>query len=217
MFWCRRDEESNLEETEDQTPRKETAKRVTFALPDDDDEESGDEVTRETGVFSAQTVPAEVKSSFEKRQEKVMGGNVRGFVGRSPAWDLQTAHAPAVILGGMLNYPLKKNKHHIVLLTPQRRPGRWGAADGGKRGSSLGCGAAVNTRCSPPAAFVPGIPFPASWLRGPLPAAGVGAALTVAASEVPSRRLPEEPRRRPCLMPSPVVGKTAARSPDLRR
>ncbi|XP_059534361.1 U3 small nucleolar ribonucleoprotein protein MPP10 [Myotis daubentonii] len=63
------DEENDLEETEDDKQRKET-KRVTFALPDD--EASGDdEEPEETGVLHAQKEPAEVKSSFEKRQEKM--------------------------------------------------------------------------------------------------------------------------------------------------
>lgn len=71
MFWYHRDEEDDLEETEDNKPRKEASKRVSFALPDD--EESGDdEAPEETGVRDAQKDAAEVKSSFEKRQEKVM-------------------------------------------------------------------------------------------------------------------------------------------------
>lgn len=64
------DEEGDLEEAEDDKPRRGTSKRVTFALPDD--EGSGDEAaTAGTRVFSAQEGPAEVKSSFEKRQEKM--------------------------------------------------------------------------------------------------------------------------------------------------
>ncbi|XP_014399071.1 PREDICTED: U3 small nucleolar ribonucleoprotein protein MPP10 isoform X3 [Myotis brandtii] len=64
------DEENGLEETEDNKQRKESAKRVTFALPDD--EESGDdEEPEETSLLNAQKDPAEVKSSFEKRQEKM--------------------------------------------------------------------------------------------------------------------------------------------------
>lgn len=73
MFWYHRDEENDLEETEDSKQRKET-KRVTFALPDD--EESGDdEEPEETSFVNAQKEPAEVKSSFEKRQEKVTNRN----------------------------------------------------------------------------------------------------------------------------------------------
>ncbi|XP_008158372.2 U3 small nucleolar ribonucleoprotein protein MPP10 [Eptesicus fuscus] len=64
------DEENDLEETEDNKQRKETSKRVTFALPDDE-ESGGDEETEETRVLNAQKDPAEVKSSFEKRQEKM--------------------------------------------------------------------------------------------------------------------------------------------------
>lgn len=76
MFWYHRDEENDLEETEDNKQRKETSKRVTFALPDDE-ESGGDEETEETRVFNAQKDPAEVKSSFEKRQEKVIDRNLR--------------------------------------------------------------------------------------------------------------------------------------------
>uniref|UniRef100_A0A2K5QY73 Uncharacterized protein n=1 Tax=Cebus imitator TaxID=2715852 RepID=A0A2K5QY73_CEBIM len=53
------DEDDDLEESEDSKQHKESLKRVTFALPDD-------EKTEDTGKNSD-----EVKSSFEKRQEKM--------------------------------------------------------------------------------------------------------------------------------------------------
>ncbi|XP_045680917.1 U3 small nucleolar ribonucleoprotein protein MPP10 [Phyllostomus hastatus] len=58
------DEDHDLEEAEDDKPHKETSKRVTFALPDDEDME-------DTKILTAQKDSAEVKSSFEKRQEKM--------------------------------------------------------------------------------------------------------------------------------------------------
>ncbi|KAF6078682.1 M-phase phosphoprotein 10 [Phyllostomus discolor] len=58
------DEDNDLEEAEDDKPHKETSKRVTFALPDNEDME-------DTKILTAQKDSAEVKSSFEKRQEKM--------------------------------------------------------------------------------------------------------------------------------------------------
>ncbi|ELK16866.1 U3 small nucleolar ribonucleoprotein MPP10 [Pteropus alecto] len=57
------DEGDDLEQSEDGGQRKETVKRVTFALPDDEEEDSD--------VFTVQKESDEVKSSFEKRQEKM--------------------------------------------------------------------------------------------------------------------------------------------------
>ncbi|XP_039709383.1 U3 small nucleolar ribonucleoprotein MPP10 isoform X2 [Pteropus medius] len=56
------DEGDDLEQSEDSGQRKETVKRVTFALPDDEED---------TDVFTVQKESDEVKSSFEKRQEKM--------------------------------------------------------------------------------------------------------------------------------------------------
>ncbi|XP_016010369.2 U3 small nucleolar ribonucleoprotein protein MPP10 [Rousettus aegyptiacus] len=58
------DEGDDLEQSEDSGQHKETVKRVTFALPDDEEME-------DTDVFSIQKDSDEVKSSFEKRQEKM--------------------------------------------------------------------------------------------------------------------------------------------------
>ncbi|XP_008685791.1 U3 small nucleolar ribonucleoprotein protein MPP10 [Ursus maritimus] len=58
------DEDNDLEESEDSKQRKETSKRVTFALPDDEECE-------DTNILSVQKDFDEVKSSFEKRQEKM--------------------------------------------------------------------------------------------------------------------------------------------------
>lgn len=59
------DEDNDLEETEDNKQHRETSKRVTFALPDDEE-------TEDTNIFNVQKESAaEVKSSFEKRQEKM--------------------------------------------------------------------------------------------------------------------------------------------------
>ncbi|XP_053514918.1 U3 small nucleolar ribonucleoprotein protein MPP10 [Artibeus jamaicensis] len=58
------DEDNDLEEAEDNKPHKETSKRVTFALPDDEEME-------DTNIFNVQKDSTEVKSSFEKRQEKM--------------------------------------------------------------------------------------------------------------------------------------------------
>ncbi|XP_054417864.1 U3 small nucleolar ribonucleoprotein protein MPP10 [Pteronotus mesoamericanus] len=58
------DEDYDLEETEDSKQHKETSKRVTFALPDDEE-------TEDTSILNVQKDSAEVKSSFEKRQEKM--------------------------------------------------------------------------------------------------------------------------------------------------
>lgn len=73
MFWYYRDEDDDFEESEDSKQHKETSKRVTFALPDDEDSE-------DTSVLNVQKDPDEVKSSFEKRQEKVMIKNWRNFL-----------------------------------------------------------------------------------------------------------------------------------------
>uniref|UniRef100_A0A8C8Z290 U3 small nucleolar ribonucleoprotein protein MPP10 n=1 Tax=Prolemur simus TaxID=1328070 RepID=A0A8C8Z290_PROSS len=58
------DEESDLEENEDGKQHKESLKRVTFALPDDEE-------TEDTNVLNVKKNSDEVKSSFEKRQEKM--------------------------------------------------------------------------------------------------------------------------------------------------
>lgn len=46
---------------------KEASKKVTFSLPDDSETEDVTEVQSEKGIS-----PSEIKSSFEKRQEKVI-------------------------------------------------------------------------------------------------------------------------------------------------
>ncbi|XP_049761535.1 U3 small nucleolar ribonucleoprotein protein MPP10 isoform X1 [Elephas maximus indicus] len=58
------DEDSDLEESEDSKQRKEGLKRVTFALPNDEE-------TEDTNVLNIKKDSDEVKSSFEKRQEKM--------------------------------------------------------------------------------------------------------------------------------------------------
>ncbi|XP_052515855.1 U3 small nucleolar ribonucleoprotein protein MPP10-like [Budorcas taxicolor] len=58
------DEDDDLEESGDSKQHKETSKRVTFALPNDED-------TEDTNVLNVQKDYDEVKSSFEKRQEKM--------------------------------------------------------------------------------------------------------------------------------------------------
>ncbi|KAM5291280.1 U3 small nucleolar ribonucleoprotein MPP10 [Glossophaga mutica] len=58
------DEDNDPEEAEDDKPHKETSKRVTFALPDDKE-------TEDTSISNVREDSAEVKSSFEKRQEKM--------------------------------------------------------------------------------------------------------------------------------------------------
>ncbi|XP_012331080.1 U3 small nucleolar ribonucleoprotein protein MPP10 [Aotus nancymaae] len=58
------DEDDDLEESDDSKQHKESLKRVTFALPDD-------EKTEDTGVLNGKKNSDEVKSSFEKRQEKM--------------------------------------------------------------------------------------------------------------------------------------------------
>lgn len=73
MFWYYSDEDNDLEESEDSKQRKETSKRVTFALPDDEECE-------DTNILNVQKDSDEVKSSFEKRQEKVRIGNLRNFL-----------------------------------------------------------------------------------------------------------------------------------------
>lgn len=70
---CYRDEGDDLEQSEDSGQRKETVKRVTFALPDDEED---------TDVFTVQKESDEVKSSFEKRQEKVPNRHLRNFLCR---------------------------------------------------------------------------------------------------------------------------------------
>ncbi|XP_027811805.2 U3 small nucleolar ribonucleoprotein protein MPP10 [Marmota flaviventris] len=57
------DEDNDLEESEDSEQHK-GSKRVTFALP-------GDKETEDTDVLNVKKDPDEVKSSFEKRQEKM--------------------------------------------------------------------------------------------------------------------------------------------------
>lgn len=58
------DEDNDLEENEDNEQHKEGLKRVTFALPDDDEAE-------DTSPLAVKQECDEVKSSFEKRQEKM--------------------------------------------------------------------------------------------------------------------------------------------------
>ncbi|XP_052017373.1 U3 small nucleolar ribonucleoprotein protein MPP10 [Apodemus sylvaticus] len=57
------DEDNDLEEDENSDQHKEGMKRVTFALPDDESED--------TSSLAAKQESDEVKSSFEKRQEKM--------------------------------------------------------------------------------------------------------------------------------------------------
>lgn len=73
MFWSHRDEDDDLEESGDSKQHKETSKRVTFALPNDED-------TEDTNVLNVQKDYDEVKSSFEKRQEKVIISKFKGFL-----------------------------------------------------------------------------------------------------------------------------------------
>lgn len=72
VLWYYRDEDTDLEESEDVKQHKETSKRVTFALPDDEE-------TEPTNTLNVQKASDEVKSSFEKRQEKVITRNRRNF------------------------------------------------------------------------------------------------------------------------------------------
>lgn len=72
------DEDENLEDADDARPRRASAKRVTFALPDDEEEEEQEEEEMEemgdmddTSIFKDKKDATEVKSSFEKRQEKM--------------------------------------------------------------------------------------------------------------------------------------------------
>ncbi|XP_059768274.1 U3 small nucleolar ribonucleoprotein protein MPP10-like [Balaenoptera ricei] len=58
------DEDNDLEESGDGKQHEETLKRVTFALPDDEE-------TEDTNVLNVQKDSDEVKSSFEIRQEKM--------------------------------------------------------------------------------------------------------------------------------------------------
>ncbi|XP_045304820.1 U3 small nucleolar ribonucleoprotein protein MPP10 isoform X2 [Leopardus geoffroyi] len=58
------DEDDDFEESEDSKQHKETSKRVTFALPDDEE-------NKDTNILNVQKDSDEVKSSFEKRQEKM--------------------------------------------------------------------------------------------------------------------------------------------------
>ncbi|XP_012620065.1 U3 small nucleolar ribonucleoprotein MPP10 [Microcebus murinus] len=58
------DEDNDFEENEDDKQHKESLKRVTFALPDDEE-------TEDTSVLNVKKNSDEVKSSFEKRQEKM--------------------------------------------------------------------------------------------------------------------------------------------------
>ena len=67
------DEDDDLEESRDSKQHKETSKRVTFALPNDED-------TEDTNVLNVQKDSDEVKSSFEKRQEKVIIRKFKGFL-----------------------------------------------------------------------------------------------------------------------------------------
>ncbi|XP_037365998.2 U3 small nucleolar ribonucleoprotein protein MPP10 isoform X2 [Talpa occidentalis] len=58
------DEESDLEESEDNKQHKQSLKRVTFDLPDSEE-------TEDTDTLNVKKDSDEVKSSFEKRQEKM--------------------------------------------------------------------------------------------------------------------------------------------------
>nr|XP_008531296.1 PREDICTED: U3 small nucleolar ribonucleoprotein protein MPP10 [Equus przewalskii] len=58
------DEDNDFEEGEDSKRHTEVLKRVTFALPDDED-------TEDTDILNVKKDSDEVKSSFEKRQEKM--------------------------------------------------------------------------------------------------------------------------------------------------
>uniref|UniRef100_A0A2K6EQC4 U3 small nucleolar ribonucleoprotein protein MPP10 n=1 Tax=Propithecus coquereli TaxID=379532 RepID=A0A2K6EQC4_PROCO len=58
------DEDNDLEENENDKQHKESLKRVTFALPDDEE-------TEDTNVLNVKKNSDEVKFSFEKRQEKM--------------------------------------------------------------------------------------------------------------------------------------------------
>ncbi|XP_004372690.1 U3 small nucleolar ribonucleoprotein protein MPP10 [Trichechus manatus latirostris] len=58
------DEDNDLEESEDSKQHKECLKRVTFALPNDEE-------TEDTNTSNVKKNSDEVKSSFEKRQEKM--------------------------------------------------------------------------------------------------------------------------------------------------
>ena len=73
MFWSHRDEDDDLEESGDSKQHKETLKRVTFALPNDED-------TEDTNILNVQKDSDEVKSSFEKRQEKLIIRKFKGFL-----------------------------------------------------------------------------------------------------------------------------------------
>lgn len=66
-------EDDDLEESGDSKQHKETSKRVTFALPNDED-------TEDTNVLNVQKDSDEVKSSFEKRQEKVIIRKLKVFL-----------------------------------------------------------------------------------------------------------------------------------------
>ncbi|XP_033616946.1 U3 small nucleolar ribonucleoprotein protein MPP10 [Fukomys damarensis] len=58
------DEDNDFEESEDGKQHKEGSKRVTFALPDDEE-------NTDTDVLNVKEDSDEIKSSFEKRQEKM--------------------------------------------------------------------------------------------------------------------------------------------------
>ncbi|XP_057612233.1 U3 small nucleolar ribonucleoprotein protein MPP10 [Chionomys nivalis] len=77
------DEDSDLEEGEDGEQHKEGLKRVTFALPEDDAED--------TSPLAVKQESDEVKSSFEKRQEKMnekIASLEKELLGKKP-WQLQ--------------------------------------------------------------------------------------------------------------------------------
>ena len=57
------DEDDDLEESRDSKQHKETSKRVTFALPNDED-------TEDTNVLNVQKDSDEVKSFFWKKTRK---------------------------------------------------------------------------------------------------------------------------------------------------
>ncbi|KAF6078681.1 M-phase phosphoprotein 10 [Phyllostomus discolor] len=106
------DEDNDLEEAEDDKPHKETSKRVTFALPDNEDME-------DTKILTAQKDSAEVKSSFEKRQEKVTSRNLRNLLICFCDWGTCRLLMYSVFLGRMRNCPSLTHTHtHTHTHTP---------------------------------------------------------------------------------------------------
>ncbi|XP_065762225.1 U3 small nucleolar ribonucleoprotein protein MPP10 [Muntiacus reevesi] len=78
------DEDDDLEESGDSKQHKETSKRVAIALPNDED-------TEDKNILNVQKDSDEVKSSFEKRQEKMnekIASLEKELLERKP-WQLQ--------------------------------------------------------------------------------------------------------------------------------